>query len=1816
MNGNYHFRPLLLSLLVLGLAVLGVRADTAPTIASLSPSQTIQEGYSVTLSVSVNGTAPFTYQWKRQGNVIAGATLNTLVLDPIRVEHAGNYTVDVANSAGNIVAGPIIIAVTAATAVSFTYQPSNQTLIVGDSLGIYPSFAGSSPLTFVWRKDGNVISGASGSSFYKSNVTAADAGIYKVTIANVLNSVESANITVTVNPIPLPTVGVLPDRTVETGAEIYIYTSVSSRGTTTYQWYKDGTAIAGATNSSYDKYNAIAADAGVYTLKVTNAAGTIMSNGATVMVKPPSAGTPPYVSSISSSTSVAVGIQFSIGVSAGGTAPISYQWMKDGVPIAGATNYSYGVSSAQLSDAGAYTVSLTNAAGSITSSAVSVTVTTAKAPVITYMPGDIRVNTGDTLYGITVSATGTGTLRYQWLKDGVAIAGATNSYYYIYSFKATDTGIYTVIVSNDQGAVTSSPCTVGILPVVAPRITLQPTSKTVGAGASLSLDIRASGTAPLSFQWYKDSAPIVGASYSSFGRNPMASSDAGAYTVVVSNAGGAVTSLAANVSVDLPTAPVIIDHPASASLLPGNSFYGLAVGYRSTSAATIQWYRNGSVIAGASNAGYYIYDAQPSIAGTYYAVVTNSAGSATTLSSTITVDSNVSRPAITYTSGGHAIAGGTNNVKISITTSGSGEEVQWFKDNVLVANATSKEYSFNNFTYNSAGSYTARISNGSGTFWSGPIVLSLLDGGIKPQIVAQPSGASVQVGGDASFSVSVAGESPFSYQWYRDGISLTGATGSSCYLSTTSSSGGAYTVTVSNRQGAVTSLPATLTLTDPVTSAPVIVRGPASQTATIGNSLSVYVGLLNTAGVTYQWYKDGTAVSGGTNASLYDYYSASTWMAGKYYVVVTNSAGSATSNEATVAVVASANGPIFSTQPVTQTKYYGNSVSFYAMATSAYTISYQWKKNGVAVSGATGTTLNLTNLQEADAGTYTVIATDVNGSASSQSATLTLLGGVAPVIMTSPAPVSQTVWEDASFSFTGSASGTPTPTLQWQRNGVNIPGATGGTYVVSSAQAGLEGTYRFIATNPLGTATSGDAKVTLAFRPPSIVTAPTNQTVGVGGSATFSVVAKGQPLLSYQWYREGVVIAGATNSSLVVPNVQAGQSARYTVVVKTDFGTASADALLIVGSSISVSFPLSQQVVIGGKATFSATVVCADPLKLQWAKNGVAIPGATTSVLTLNNVQLSDAGTYTLGISRLDDTVVYPLAGSTAIYAKLTIMSGSAPTITQQPVGFNGTVGGSGMLSVKAQETSGSLMFQWQKDGVPIPNEFYDTLSLRNLQLSDTGDYRAIAIGGYGSTASIAVKVLVLNAASTGSYFGTTSTGEAVALYVDAKGRGTLVTTISRTGQVVIARNITIAAGGSFLFGSATAADKVEGATTLADRYFNGVVTGTFSGTFVSGSITSLGINFFAAYDMHDGTRTGCYSLVPVATDSGETVMIVGPSGNATVVGVDNTGMRSAQGVVAADGSFEIGSSAFSYRGTVSTSAGTVSASYIPTSGTAVTYATPSTATSVERLIDVATRGYTGAGVNMLTAGFTITGSEAKDVLIRAVGPGLIAYNISTYIKNPRLRLFSGQTMLAENGDWWAGSAPADVAAAAKKVAAFDLQPGSLDAALIAHLSPGGYTVQVVSDSGETGVALVEVYDINAAVAGAPKLGNLSTRGYVGKDDSVLIAGIVVGGSQPKKVLIRAVGPGLADYLEGGLVDPKLQLYQGSTVIRENDNWSDSADSTSIADAAAKVGAFSFKPGSKDAALLLYLAPGGYTAMVSGVNGATGIALVEAYEVP
>ena len=275
-------------------------------------------------------------------------------------------------------------------------------------------------------------------------------------------------------------------------------------------------------------------------------------------------------------------------------------------------------------------------------------------------------------------------------------------------------------------------------------------------------------------------------------------------------------------------------------------------------------------------------------------------------------------------------------------------------------------------------------------------------------------------------------------------------------------------------------------------------------------------------------------------------------------------------------------------------------------------------------------------MQLADAGTYTVVVSNAGGSVSSSaSLTVTVVAVQPPVIISGPE--SQTVPVGSTVNFTVVASGNGTLSYQWQHNGLDIAGATSSTLALANVQLADAGIYTVRVSNAGGSvSSSASLSVTTGSTvpPPVILTDPQSQTVPVGGDTTLTVVASGQEL-TYQWQQDGTNLAGATNSSLPLNDVQTGDAGSYTVVVSNPGGSVTSQPAVVTVTQpvlppVILSGPESQTVPVGSAVSFTVVASGSGTLSYQWQHNGTNLAGALASSLNLANVQLAEAGTYTV----------------------------------------------------------------------------------------------------------------------------------------------------------------------------------------------------------------------------------------------------------------------------------------------------------------------------------------------------------------------------------------------------------------------------------------------------------------------------------------------------------------------------------------------------------------------------------------------------------
>jgi Immunoglobulin domain/Immunoglobulin I-set domain len=1209
---------------------------------------------------------------------------------------------------------------------TITKQPVSQTVTVGQTATFSVTATGSGTLTYQWYANGTAIADATSTTYTTPATKSTNSGeVFTVTVSNAAGSVTSTPATLTVAaisstvPPDAPLIVTQPaNQTVQVGQTATFSVTASGSAPLTYQWFVGGVAITGATSSTYTTPATVSSDSGsLFTVSVTNAQGTITSNPATLTVTtaPPTA-TAPTITKQPVSQTVAAGQTATFSVTAAGTGPLSYQWYVGGVAISGATSSTYTTPATTSSESGsAYTVTVSNSAGSVTSTSADLTVTS--GPVITKQPVSQTVTLGQTAT-FSVTATGSAPLTYQWSKGGVPIPGATSSTYTTPVTVSGDSGsIFTVTVSNPDGTVTSNPATLTV--TTAPVITVPPASQTVTVGQTATFSVTAVGTGPLTYQWSKGGVPITGATSSTYTTPATVSGDSGStFTVTVTNSVGSATGGPATLTVT--TVPVITVPPANQTVNAGQTatFSVTAAG---TGPLTYQWSKGGVPIAGATSSTYTTPATVSGDSGSTFTVtVTNSAGSATGGPATLTVNT---APTVTTPASQTVTVGQT--ATFSVTATGTTPMTyQWYKGGAAIPGATATTYTTPATVIGDSGStFTVTATNSAGSATSGAATLTVIS---APTITSQPANQTVNAGQTASFSVTASGTGPLTYQWYKGGAAISGATSTTYTTPATVSgdSGSIFTVTVTNAAGSTPSNQATLT----VNTAPTVTT-PASQTVTVGQTATFSVTSTGTTPITYQWYKGSTLIAGATSST----YTTPATVIGdngsQFTVTVTNVAGSATSGAATLTVKNST--------PVASSLVCSPSAPGYnASASLIPTFS-----GGTAVIGSTGVgSVDITASAVTGSSyptpdlitskTYTLSVTGTGGTVVSATCTATPTS----VTISAISPANETI-APGQQTFSATVTGGATDSLTWT--------ATGGTFAGDVWKSpNTVGTYTITATSVDEPSVSATTTMTVSL--PVIVTQPSSENICTNAATTLSVVAK--YATSYQWNLNGTPIAGATSSSYFIASAITIDAGNYTVTVTNKAGSVTSNvATVVVGSSIT-SNPVSLTINAAQTATFSVAATGEAPFSYQWylkipgAQAGTAITGATSSTYTTPAAVINNNGNqYYAEVTNACSTL-------TSSSATLTVITGkSPPTIITQPVSQTVAVGGTATFNVVAVG-SPTLVYQWYRipvgsvNGTAISgaNSTSYTVPATETTISDDQDaYYVIITNSYGQAASL-----------------------------------------------------------------------------------------------------------------------------------------------------------------------------------------------------------------------------------------------------------------------------------------------------------------------------------------------------------------------------------------------------------------------------------------------------------------------------------------------
>ncbi|MAE32297.1 MAG: hypothetical protein CMO43_12050, partial [Verrucomicrobiales bacterium] len=1257
-------------------------------------------GGSVVLEISVTGTDPITYQWKHAGEDIEGGTDATLTLASLTEDSAGEYQAVVTNPAGSVLSDVATLTVEIPPVVATLTEDQN--VIAGETVELSVTATGSQPMTYAWKRDGALIDGQTDASLTLPDIAGTDAGVYSVEITNSAGLTESDGVTVSVvQPVSIAS---QPEAaTIVLGGSTLFQVAATGTEPITYQWSQDGTAIADATESTLTLTTVEASAGGEYKVTVTNAAGSVDSDMVTLTVE-----SPPTITALAESMSLVEGDSVELLVTAVGTAPITYQWSKGGVALAGATGSTLSLSNVAPSDADDYKVAVSNGAGRVESDLITVTV--AQPASIVSQPEGGQAVLGET-FTLSVVAAGTEPLIYKWYRDGELIFGAGLASLTLADLGAIDSGTYRVAVQNLAGTVESD--LVNLSVETPPEITQQPASLDVAVGGDITLSVAAIGSEPLAYQWSRDGVLLSGATGAELTLTGLEPSDAGSYTVSISNFAGLLVSDAAIINAIHPI--VIAEQPSGSTKVLGETVT-VAVAVTGSEPISYQWLHNGNEVAGANGSTIVLENLSAADAGQYRVRVSNPAGELLSQVALVLVDSP---PEIVGLSGDQSAPVGGS---VELTVEAVGNEplaYQWAKDGVLLDGATSASLALANLDTTDSGSYTVVVTNAAGRLESDPIAVNV----IQPvSIVLQPSPATAAIGGKVVFEVAVTGSTPVSYQWNLNGEPVADETAAKLVIDEVAAlDGGTYTVTASNASNSVESDGAELTIQTP----PIITKIAGDQQAAVGETVTLWVTAVGTPPLSYQWKREGVVIPGGTGDSL-ELSELVSLDAGQYTVEISNSAGSTVSDPIEVSVAAA---PQIVGQPAS--KNIGlNARLILTVSATGSGIAYQWYRDGGAIEGATEAVLTVPNAGSADSGTYHVIVTNSVGSATSETAEVVVVA--APDILTQPeggfAPLG------GEFVMSVEAKGAGEVTYQWRVDGVVLEGRTQNVLNLTGLKLSDAGVYAVEVVNAAGITKSEEAEVQVLI-PVSVIEQPQNQSVVARSLVMFEAVIGGSSPISYQWYFNGNPVAGAVEPSLRIENASNEHLGDYHLVASNPVSTVTSEAgTLVVNLPPTVaSHPAGGTVTQGDDTTFVVEAAGTGPFTYKWQRDGEVIPGATGPALTLMDVDAGDDALYTVLVEN-----PYGLVVSEPARLEVTL----PVSITGQPADTHVALDGTLTLNVTAAGT-GPFEYQWYRGDDKIEGAVEAEMQIPKMTRQKDGLYRVEVKNLLGALFSRKAEVVV-----------------------------------------------------------------------------------------------------------------------------------------------------------------------------------------------------------------------------------------------------------------------------------------------------------------------------------------------------------------------------------------------------------------------------------------------------------------------------------------
>ncbi|MBN1984473.1 MAG: immunoglobulin domain-containing protein [Chitinivibrionales bacterium] len=776
---------------------------------------------------------------------------------------------------------------------------------------------------------------------------------------------------------------------------------------------------------------------------------------------------------------------------------------------------------------------------------------------------------------------------------------------------------------------------VGSVPIIVDKlIRCWPAQPSFDKPCSLYVIVKSFENIPNHFLWLKDGVVIKDQSKSSIFFEKLQNDHNGAYCCYVANEFGADTSAVLRFDIQQVTFPVIVLQPQSQAVTVGKTVSFVCKALPTTVA--YQWLKNSTPIDNEIRETLNV----PNVTladhnGKYSCIVQNNKGSIRSNEALLLVYETEQPISITQQPRNDTVSVG-QMAEFSVEALGTNMSYQWYKNDQAVASGIMAHLSIDPVVIgDNQARFYCTITNPLGKVSSSVALLSVKDTtDTTPfEIKRQPADCEVSENSEALFEVEAVGKQ-LTYQWKRDNTLIPQAVAAKYVLkpAVASDNGALFSCVVTSGTKSLESRQALLKVVK-IIQPPKITAEPR-DTEVVEGSQAQFTIVASGANLKYQWKKNDADVPNNTEATLILKSVTIADSNGRIKCIVSNSADTIESKTVILRVKKAIVPPTITTQPVDVTVTEGADAKFEVTATGT-DLHYQWKMNGTDITGATQSKVSIkVALTDNGAKIKCVIGNNAD-TIESREALLTVSKAVIPPQINTH-PSDQKVIEGNEAGFQVVATGTDLK-YQWKKGGVDIPGATQSTYKFKTTLADNGTSFACVVFNSADTVESNSAKLSVdkLIVPPTISAQPQNATVKKGESATFTITASGTDI-QYQWYKNGTEVSGATTNTLTIPNTtEQDNNATIKCSVKNSVGSVESN-----GVKLTVQWPpeitgqpSDQTLDMNATVTWKVDVKPGNPAQVtyKWMKDGKQI--VTTQTLTLNPVEVSDAGTYTCEVS-------------------------------------------------------------------------------------------------------------------------------------------------------------------------------------------------------------------------------------------------------------------------------------------------------------------------------------------------------------------------------------------------------------------------------------------------------------------------------------------------------------------------------------------------------------------------------------------------------